>query len=64
MQFIAQYYFKLSYAKNIGFPRLDESGLEATGAQGIMRFEEGVIHLLLGLNADQYAAEMRVALAD
>ena len=64
MQFIAQYYFKLPYAKNIGFPGLDESGLEATGVQGIMRFEEGVMHLLLGLNADQYAAEMRVALAD
>ncbi len=42
---------------------LDESGLEAAGVQGVMHFEEGVMHLLLGLNADQYAAEMRGALA-
>ena len=43
---------------------LDESDLEAAGVQGVMRFEEGVMHLLLGLNADQYAAEMRVALTE
>jgi len=43
---------------------LDESALEATGVVGIMRFGDGVFHLLLGLNADQYAVEMRAALAD
>ena len=42
--------------------KLDEAALEATGVQGVMRFDEGVTHLLLGLNADQYAAEMRGAL--
>jgi hypothetical protein len=31
--------------------------------QGIMRFPERVLHLLVGLNADQYAAEMRGQMA-
>ncbi len=43
--------------------RLDEGGLEKAGVQGIMRLEDGVLHLLVGLNADQYAAEMRAAMA-
>ena len=43
--------------------KLDQAGLEAAEVQGVMRFDEGVMHLLLGLNADQYAAEMRGALA-
>jgi PTS system glucose-specific IIC component len=43
--------------------QLDEAGLEQAGVQGIMRLEEGVMHLLVGLNADQYAAEMRAAMA-
>jgi PTS system glucose-specific IIC component len=37
--------------------------LEQAGVQGIMRLEQGVMHLLVGLNADQYAAEMRAAMA-
>ena len=40
-----------------------EAALEQAGVQGIMRLEEGVMHLLVGLNADQYAAEMRAAMA-
>ncbi len=43
--------------------KLDEGGLEKAGVQGIMRLEDGVMHLLVGLNADQYAAEMRAAMA-
>jgi PTS system glucose-specific IIC component len=43
--------------------QLDEAGLEQAGVQGIMRLEQGVMHLLVGLNADQYAAEMRAAMA-
>lgn len=43
---------------------LNESDLEAAGVQGVMHFKEGVMHLLLGLNADQYAAEMRGALVE
>jgi len=44
--------------------QFDEAGLEQAGVQGIMRLEESVMHLLVGLNADQYAAEMRAAMAD
>jgi PTS system glucose-specific IIC component len=43
--------------------KLDEEALKKAGVQGIMRLEEGVMHLILGLNADQYAAEMRAAMA-
>jgi PTS system glucose-specific IIC component len=43
--------------------KLDEAALEQAGVQGIMRLEEGIVHLLVGLNADQYAAEMRAAMA-
>ncbi len=44
--------------------RLDEAALEQAGVRGITRLSEGVIHLLVDLNADQYAAEMRAAVAD
>lgn len=43
--------------------QLDEAGLDQAGVQGIMRLEGGVMHLLVGLNADQYAAEMHAAMA-
>lgn len=43
--------------------RLDESALQAVGVKGIMQLKDGVIHLLLGLNSDQYAAEMNSELA-
>ena len=42
--------------------RLDESALSAAGVDAFMHFNEGVVHLLLGLDADQYAAEMQAAL--
>lgn len=44
--------------------RLDEAALKQSGVQGVMRFGEGVVHLLVGLNADQYAAEMRAAMTN
>jgi len=43
--------------------RLDDQALEAAGVQGILRLPDNVLHLLLGLNADQYAAEMKAAMA-
>ena len=42
---------------------VDEAALRSAGVQGIMRFPERVFHLLVGLNADQYAAEMRGQMA-
>jgi glucose PTS system EIICB or EIICBA component len=42
---------------------VDEGALRSAGAYGIMRFPDRVIHVLVGLNADQYAAEMRGQLA-
>jgi PTS system glucose-specific IIC component len=42
---------------------LDEPALEAAGVQGVLRLPDNVLHLLVGLNADQYAAEMRAAMA-
>jgi glucose PTS system EIICB or EIICBA component len=42
---------------------VDEAALHSAGVQGIMRFPERVLHLLVGLNADQYAAEMRGRMA-
>lgn len=43
--------------------RLDAQALEAAGVQGILRLPNNVLHLLVGLNADQYAAEMKAAMA-
>jgi PTS system glucose-specific IIC component len=40
-----------------------ESALRAEGIAAVVRLEGGVLHLLAGLNADQYAAEMRGQLA-
>ena len=42
---------------------LDEAGLKADGVEAIARLPDRVVHLLSGLNADQYAAEMRGQLA-
>jgi PTS system glucose-specific IIC component len=42
---------------------LDEAAMEAAGVQGILRLPDNVLHLLVGLNADQYAAEMKAAMA-
>ncbi len=42
---------------------LDETVLQSVGVQGVMRLNKGIFHLLVGLNADQYAAEMQGQLA-
>jgi glucose PTS system EIICB or EIICBA component len=40
-----------------------DADLKADGIAAVVRLDENVIHLLAGLNADQYAAEMRAQLA-
>jgi PTS system glucose-specific IIC component len=42
---------------------VDQNALEAAGIQGMLPVGDGVLHLIAGLNADQYAAEMRGQLA-
>ncbi|MCB0227040.1 MAG: PTS transporter subunit EIIB, partial [Anaerolineae bacterium] len=42
---------------------IDDAALTAAGVHGIMRLPNQVLHLLVGLNADQYAAEMKGQLA-
>ncbi len=43
--------------------RLDEAALRAAGIDAVIRLPNETWHLLAGLNADQYAAEMRAQLA-
>jgi PTS system glucose-specific IIC component len=43
--------------------RIDEPALGTAGVQGVMRLGEGLLHLLVGLNADQYASEIRAVMA-
>ncbi|HEY5707182.1 MAG TPA: PTS glucose transporter subunit IIBC [Terrimicrobiaceae bacterium] len=38
---------------------LNEAALKAAGVEAIVKLPDRVLHLLTGLNADQYAAEMR-----
>jgi glucose PTS system EIICB or EIICBA component len=42
---------------------VDENGLTTAGVDAIVRLPGNIVHLLVGLNADQYAAEMRGQLA-
>jgi PTS system glucose-specific IIC component len=42
---------------------VDEAALKAAGVAGTVAAGEKVLHLIVGLNADQYAAEMRGQLA-
>ena len=42
---------------------LNETALTSAGVEAIVRLPGNVVHLLVGLNADQYAAEMRGQLA-
>jgi PTS system glucose-specific IIC component len=42
---------------------VSDADLKAEGIGGVVRLDGDVIHLLAGLNADQYAAEMRAQLA-
>jgi PTS system glucose-specific IIC component len=37
---------------------VDETALQAAGVQGLMRLQDDVLHLVIGLNAEQYAGEM------
>jgi PTS system glucose-specific IIC component len=37
---------------------VDEAALQASGVQGLMRLQDDVLHLVIGLNAEQYAGEM------
>jgi glucose PTS system EIICB or EIICBA component len=43
--------------------KLDEPALAAAGVVAVMHLPDKVLHLIVGLNADQYAAEMKGALA-
>jgi PTS system glucose-specific IIC component len=43
---------------------IDEAALHAAGVAAVLRLGDGMLHLLVGLNADQYAAEMLGQLAD
>jgi PTS system glucose-specific IIC component len=43
--------------------QLDEAALRQAGVEAVVRFANNTVHLLVGLNADQYAAEMRGQLA-
>jgi PTS system glucose-specific IIC component len=42
---------------------VDEAALTAAGIAGLVAVGEGTFHLIAGLNADQYAAEIRGQLA-
>ena len=43
---------------------LDETALESAGVSGVMRLANCTVHLIVGLNADQYAAELKGQLAE
>jgi PTS system glucose-specific IIC component len=43
---------------------VQEAALRAEGVAALVRLDGKVLHLLVGLNADQYAAEMRAQLAE
>ena len=42
---------------------VDENSLTSAGVDALVNLPNNTIHLLVGLNADQYAAEMRGQLA-
>jgi len=42
---------------------VDERDLKAAGITGLVSVGDGTYHLIAGMNADQYAAEMRGQLA-
>jgi glucose PTS system EIICB or EIICBA component len=43
--------------------RVDEAALRAAGVSAMMRLADRTLHLVVGLNADQYAAELRGQIA-
>ncbi len=42
---------------------IDEAMLKEKGVAAVVRIDDALLHLLAGLNADQYAAEMSAQLA-
>lgn len=42
---------------------VDEAALKASSVHGVLRLPGGTLHLIMGLGADQYAAEMKSQLA-
>ncbi|HEX2517282.1 MAG TPA: glucose PTS transporter subunit EIIB, partial [Chloroflexota bacterium] len=43
--------------------QVDEDALRTSGVDGIMRLPDRIVHLIVGQNADQYAAEVQAQLA-
>jgi glucose PTS system EIICB or EIICBA component len=43
---------------------VQEAALKAAGVAALVNLDGRAFHLLVGLNADQYAAEMRAQLAE
>lgn len=43
--------------------RLDPKALAAAGVKGVQQLGDGLVHLIVGLNAEQYATEMKGAMA-
>jgi glucose PTS system EIICB or EIICBA component len=43
--------------------QVNDVGLQSAGVDGIMRLPNHILHLIVGPNADQYAAEMAGQLA-
>jgi PTS system glucose-specific IIC component len=43
--------------------RVNEQGLRTAGAQGVMKLDGGIVHVIVGLEAGAYAAVIREALA-
>jgi glucose PTS system EIICB or EIICBA component len=37
---------------------VDEIALQAAGVQGMMRLQDEILHLVVGLNAEKYASEI------
>jgi len=40
-------------------PPINEQAQLTHGVQGVVKLEDQTLHLIVGLNADQYAAEMK-----
>jgi phosphotransferase system IIB component len=38
---------------------VDEDKLKTAGVEGILRLPDGILHLLVGLGAEQYAAQIQ-----
>lgn len=43
---------------------IDPASLESAGVRGMQSLSDGIVHLLVGLNADQYATEIKAAMAN